>query len=97
LGAWRATRGNVGCESASLGISALRSARTFHIAGSEGEIKMRIQLNRPSNVVFLVSVVLAVLALIGVLTVIPVLTGNTVLLLAIAYVILALGVLLKGA
>ena len=45
---------------------------------------MRIQLNRPSNVVFLVSVVLAVLALIGVLTVIPVLTGNTVLLLAIA-------------
>ena len=58
---------------------------------------MRIQLNRPSNVVFLVSVVLAVLALIGVLTVIPVLTSNTVLLLAIAYVILALGVLLKGA
>ncbi len=58
---------------------------------------MRIQLNRPSNVVFLLSVVLAVLALIGVLTVIPVLTGNTVLLLALAYVILALGVLLKGA
>ncbi len=58
---------------------------------------MRIQLNRPSNVVFLISVVLAVLALIGVLTVVPVLTGNTVLLLAIAYVILALGVLVKGA
>jgi len=58
---------------------------------------MHFNLNRPSNVVFLISIILAVLALIGVLANVPMLSGNAFLLLAIAYVVLVIGNLVKGA
>ncbi|HKQ95713.1 MAG TPA: hypothetical protein VJS40_08925 [Aestuariivirgaceae bacterium] len=58
---------------------------------------MRIVLNRPSNVVVVISVVLALLALIGLLASVPMLSGNVLLLLAISYVVLLVGVLVKGA
>ena len=58
---------------------------------------MRLNLTRPSNAVFLISIVLALLSLIGVLTHVPMLSNNAFLLLAIAYVVLAIGNLVKGA
>jgi hypothetical protein len=58
---------------------------------------MRIVLNRPSNVVVVISVVLALLALIGLLASVPMLSGNVLLMLAISYVVLLVGVLVKGA
>jgi hypothetical protein len=57
---------------------------------------MRFNLNRPSNAIFVISVVLALLALIGVLANVPLLSGNAFLLLAIAYVVLLVGNLVKG-
>jgi hypothetical protein len=57
---------------------------------------MRFNLNRPSNAIFVISIVLALLALIGVLANIPLLSGNAFLLLAIAYVVLVVGNLVKG-
>jgi hypothetical protein len=57
---------------------------------------MRIVLNRPSNVVVVISVVLALLALIGLLASVPMLSGNVLLMLAISYVVLLVGVLVKG-
>jgi hypothetical protein len=62
----------------------------------EGHRVMRFNLNRPSNAVFLISIVLALLALIGVLANVPVLSNNAFLLLAIAYVVLVIGNLVKG-
>lgn len=54
-------------------------------------------LNRPSTTVFLISVVLAVLALIGLLVPgVPLISGNVLLLLAVAYVVLLVGVLVRG-
>jgi ABC-type siderophore export system fused ATPase/permease subunit len=58
---------------------------------------MHFTLNRPSNAVFLISIVLALLSLIGVLTHVPMLSNNAFLLLAIAYVVLVIGNLVKGA
>lgn len=59
---------------------------------------MNIRLTAPSLAVFLISVVLAVLAAVGVLALrVPLLTGNSFLLLAIAYGVLLFGVLFKGA
>ena len=58
---------------------------------------MRIVLNRPSNVVAVISLIIALLALIGLVATVPLLTGNVLLLLAIAYVVLLVGVFVKGA
>ena len=58
---------------------------------------MRFNLNRPSNAVFLISIVLALLSLIGVLAHVSMLSNNAFLLLAIAYVVLVIGNLVKGA
>ncbi len=58
---------------------------------------MRIVLNRPSNVVAAISLIIALLALIGLVATVPLLTGNVLLLLAIAYVVLLVGVFVKGA
>jgi hypothetical protein len=58
---------------------------------------MRFNLNRPSNAIFLISIILAVLALIGVLANVPILSSNAFLLLAIAYVVLVVGNLVRGA
>jgi len=58
---------------------------------------MNIRLSAPSQAVFLISVVLAVLALIGLLASVPLLTGNTLVLLAIAYAVLLFGNLYRGA
>ncbi len=58
---------------------------------------MRLNLNRPSNVVFFISVALALLSLIGLFARFPMLSNNAYLLLAIAYVVLVIGNLVKGA
>jgi hypothetical protein len=59
---------------------------------------MNIPLSRPSLAVFLISVVLAILCLIGVVSPsVPLLSGNTFLLLALAYGVLLFGVLFRGA
>jgi hypothetical protein len=58
---------------------------------------MRIVLNRPSNVVAVISLIIALLALIGLVAAVPLLSGNVLLLLAIAYVVLLVGVFVKGA
>ena len=56
------------------------------------------RLSRPSTPVFIISVVLAVLALIGMLVPgVPLISGNVLVLLAIAYVVLLVGVLVRGA
>jgi hypothetical protein len=57
---------------------------------------MRFNLNRPSNAIFLISIILALLSLIGVLATVPMLSTNAFLLLAIAYVVLVIGNLVKG-
>jgi hypothetical protein len=59
--------------------------------------RMRLNLNRPSNAVFFISVVLALLSLIGVFAHVPMLSNNVYLLLAVAYVVLVIGNLVKGA
>lgn len=59
---------------------------------------MNLRLTAPSLAVFLISIVLAVLGIIGVLGVsIPLVSGNSFLLLAIAYGVLLFGVLFRGA
>lgn len=59
---------------------------------------MKIKLSAPSQAVFLISVVLAALVLITMLGVsIPVVSGNSLLLLAVAYGVLLFGVLVRGA
>lgn len=57
---------------------------------------MRFNLNRPSNAIFVISLVLALLSLIGILANIAILSNNAFLLLAIAYVVLVIGNLMKG-
>jgi hypothetical protein len=63
----------------------------------KGPSEMRFNLNRPSNAIFLISVVLALLSLIGALTTVSMLSSNAFLILAIAYVVLVIGNLVKGA
>ncbi len=59
---------------------------------------MNIRLTPPSMAVFLISVVLAALAVLTMAGIsIPVVSGNAMLLLAIAYGIMLFGVLVKGA
>lgn len=59
---------------------------------------MNIRLTPPSMAVFLISVILAALAVLTMAGVtIPVVSGNSLLMLAIAYGILLIGVLVKGA
>lgn len=59
---------------------------------------MNLRLTPPSLPVFLISAVLAALAVLTMLGVsVPVVSGNAMLLLAIAYGILLFGVLFKGA
>jgi hypothetical protein len=58
---------------------------------------MRFVLNRPSNVIFTISLIIALLALIGFIASVPLLSGNVLLLLALAYIILVVGNLVKGA
>src|SRR5215208_4584408 len=64
---------------------------------SGGPQEMRFNLNRPSNAIFLISVVLALLSLIGALANVSMLSSNAFLILAIAYVVLVIGNLMKGA
>jgi hypothetical protein len=53
-------------------------------------------LNAPSRVIFLVSLALAILALLGALVIIPVITQYAFWLAILAYVVLALGTIMKG-
>ena len=56
-----------------------------------------ISLNAPTKIVFLISLVLAVLALLGAWVIsIPVISGNAFLMMLLAYVVLAAGNILKG-
>ncbi len=53
-------------------------------------------LSAPSQVVFLISLALAVIAVLGALVIIPVVTKYAFWIAILAYVVLALGNLLKG-
>jgi hypothetical protein len=53
-------------------------------------------LNAPSQPIFLVSLALAILALLGALVIIPVITQYAFWLAILAYVVLALGTIMKG-
>jgi hypothetical protein len=53
-------------------------------------------LNAPSRITFLVSLAIAIIALLGALVIIPVVTQYAFWLAILAYVVLALGVILKG-
>lgn len=56
-----------------------------------------MNLNAPTQIVFLISLALAVLALISALGVaLPVISGNAIWVALIAYIVLAAGNLLKG-
>ncbi|MEM8743707.1 MAG: hypothetical protein AAGF14_03625 [Pseudomonadota bacterium] len=55
-----------------------------------------MNLSAPTTPVFLVSVVLAALAVIGSATHIPVVSGNTLLVALIAYLVLFIGNIAKG-
>ena len=56
-----------------------------------------MSLNAPTKMVFLISLVLAVLALLGAWVIsIPVISGNAFLMTLLAYVVLAAGNILKG-
>ena len=56
-----------------------------------------MSLNAPTKMVFLISLVLAVLALLGTWVIsIPVIGGNAFLVMLLAYVVLAAGNILKG-
>jgi hypothetical protein len=57
---------------------------------------MALKLNAPSQVLFLVSLVIAVVALVGQLTPIPLASANGFWLAIIAYVVLAVGTVAKG-
>jgi hypothetical protein len=54
------------------------------------------RLSAPTKIVFLISLVLAVIALLGILVFIPVITVNAFWIAIIAYIVLAAGCLLKG-
>ncbi|MGV3634398.1 MAG: hypothetical protein ACO1NY_08610 [Pseudorhodoplanes sp.] len=53
-------------------------------------------LSAPSQVIFLLSLALAIIAILGALVIIPVVTKYAFWIAIIAYVVLALGVLMKG-
>jgi hypothetical protein len=53
-------------------------------------------LSAPSQVVFLVSLVLAIIAILGALVIIPVVTKYAFWIAVLAYVVLALGNIMKG-
>jgi hypothetical protein len=53
-------------------------------------------LNAPSRITFLISLALAILALLGALVIIPVITKYAFWIAILAYVVLALGVIMKG-
>ncbi|MGE3991714.1 hypothetical protein [Pseudorhodoplanes sp.] len=53
-------------------------------------------LSAPSQVIFLVSLALAILALLGALVIIPVITKYAFWIAILAYVVLALGNIMKG-
>ncbi len=55
-----------------------------------------MNLNAPTKIVFLISLLLAVLAILGMFVAIPVVSGNAALVAIIAYAVLAAGNLLKG-
>jgi len=55
-----------------------------------------MKLSPPTNVTFWISVVLFVLGILGSLTSIPVVSSYTFLLVALGYIVLFLGVVLKG-
>lgn len=56
-----------------------------------------MELNAPKQIVFIIAVVIAIVALLGVLVTIPVVTAYAFWLMLLAFVILAGGVLIKGA
>lgn len=53
-------------------------------------------LNAPKQIVFIIAVVLAVLAVLGVLVTIPVVSAYAFWILAVGFVVLAGGVMMKG-
>jgi hypothetical protein len=53
-------------------------------------------LSAPSRPIFLISLALAIIALLGALVIIPVITQYAFWIAILAYVVLALGVLMKG-
>lgn len=53
-------------------------------------------LNAPSRLIFLISLALAIIALLGALVIIPVVTQYAFWLAILAYVVLSLGVIMKG-
>ncbi len=53
-------------------------------------------LNAPARVTFLISLALAIIALLGALVIIPVITQYAFWLAILAYIVLALGVIMKG-
>jgi hypothetical protein len=53
-------------------------------------------LSAPSQVIFLLSLALAIIAILGALVIIPVITKYAFWIAVLAYVVLALGVLMKG-
>jgi hypothetical protein len=53
-------------------------------------------LSAPSQVIFLISLALAIIAVLGALVIIPVVTKYAFWIAVLAYVVLALGVLMKG-
>jgi hypothetical protein len=63
---------------------------------SQKDLHMHFNLNRPSNAIFVISVVLALLSLIGVVANVAILSSNAFLLLAVAYVVLVIGNLVRG-
>lgn len=56
-----------------------------------------MNLNAPTQIVFLVSLILAILAVVSVFVTIPTITANAVWVAIAAYVVLAIGNLFKGA
>ena len=55
-----------------------------------------MKLNKPKNITFIIAVIIALLAIISKFATIPFVTANNFLILAIAFVLLALANLLKG-
>lgn len=53
-------------------------------------------LSAPSQVIFLLSLALAIIAVLGALVIIPVITKYAFWIAILAYVVLALGVIMKG-
>jgi hypothetical protein len=53
-------------------------------------------LSAPSQVIFLLSLALAIIAVLGALVIIPVITKYAFWIAVLAYVVLALGVIMKG-